>query len=115
MWGWAQGKVFLVVVEVNEVTEGMRTAHGQGKYKDMKWVEEKKPEKKLLELGREPWETITGQGGKRFPRYTCVVLGTKAQFFHHFLVFFLSTHIVLNFSMEIFFFYLPQALCFLSQ
>lgn len=63
MWGWAQGKVFLVVIEVNEVTQGMEQLMAkENTIENVKWVEEKKP-KKLPELGREPWETITGQGG----------------------------------------------------
>lgn len=76
----------------------------------MKWVEERKPEKKLLELGREPQEIITGQKGKNFPSCTCIISGAKAQFFSSPLSFLFIQHIVLNFSMEMFFLFAPNSL-----
>lgn len=67
----------------------MRRAHGQGEYNgEYGMGGQRKPEEKLPVLAMRDGYLSQGERGKNFPSCTFVLLGTKAQFFHHLLTFF---------------------------
>lgn len=75
---------------------------------NMEWVEERKPEKQLPELGREPWETaVSGQRSEEFPK---LHLRHKSLIFPSPFSFLFIQHIVLNIFMEMFFLFVPSSL-----